>query len=106
MKNYITRKYAPEGELNVLETTSATEVRIRMLSPEALPQEHVGLVRAIAEAMEEAKIWRPVAILTSFDVRRALRAAIEIEFPHVPVLSREEVFDIAAMEARGSIVWE
>ncbi len=105
MKNYLTHKHARDGEPNVLETTAATEARLRGTPPGNPQQEGPDLVWAIANAMEKAQEWQPIAILTSFDVRRQLRAAIEIEFPHVSVLSREEITDLAAKKTRGSIAW-
>lgn len=107
MKGYLTNKYARQGELNVIETTAGTEARLRTMSEISAQPEHAGLISKVEKIAQQAEEWLPKVILTSFDVRRKLREAIAIEFPDLPVLSREEIDkSVASLRNCGTIIWE
>jgi len=102
----VTAQFAQGGNATVLETTDAMEARLRGCQGRIRGKEHESLIGVIAALSEDRIVSEPLVLLTAVDVRRRLREAIEIEFPHVPVLSREEIDDLAVIRNRGSIAWE
>jgi type III secretory pathway component EscV len=97
MKRYITHQFAKAGDVAVLETSESMETRLRECGTPIGDQEREMLRAAVATQLQEGKLTDRPVILTAFDLGRRLREAIEIEFPYVPVLRREEL--------EGGVVW-
>ena len=103
LKRYLTFKYAPSALLNVVETTAETEGRFGSGAMALDVDTHTALVEALASALAEVEGWRPVVIVTSPAIRRNLRRSLAIEFPHIPVLSRDEIDDSVSIQNWGMI---
>ena len=107
MKRYLTFKYTKGGELYVIETTLATELRFReVLGSESETMMIENLLVRIAIAIEQPDNRNSCVILTSFDIRRKLKETIEIEFPFIQVLSRNEIEEQTVIRKCGMIAWD
>jgi type III secretion protein V len=103
MKRYVTSQFAKGGQVTVLEVSGAAEARLRRCPRRIRGQEHKGLVSAIAEAIGAGGASQPLVALTAVDLRRRVREAIEIEFPHIAVVCHEELED--GIGWRSNINW-
>ena len=91
--------------MNVIETTSSTETRIRNKAGVWSSEEHSTFINAVENAIKQSNHLDSIPILTTYDLRRSLREAIAIEFPQVSVISRQEVYDSAQIRICASIEW-
>lgn len=85
------RQHALAGVSLAVETSEATEKAIRSLPDEIDPAAHDELIRTVVKAFDQGRGWETPTLITASDVRRRLWELVRIDFPHVKVLSRQEV---------------
>jgi flagellar biosynthesis component FlhA len=93
------------GRLPVLLLDGSIEDKLRRADENHLTvQEHERIIRAIQESMIDYFLYPPSqVILTTTSARRRLRQIIDKEFPHVAVLSYEEIPPDTVVEPVGRI---
>jgi type III secretion protein V len=99
LNRHITQRYAISGVLDVHEIDPGIEEAVRDATRKgstgtylALPPDQAhDIIQAISQACPRAIAEQPPIILTQSDTRRFIRRLIEVDLPHVVVLSRSEL---------------
>jgi type III secretion protein V len=67
------------------------------------PEERGRFCQALGQFLPDPKQARPPALVTTMDLRRYVRCALEVDYPRMPVLSFEEIGTHAPLDVVGTV---
>jgi hypothetical protein len=108
LNRQISSKYLTgAGSLPAYFMSPQIEERLRNLKTEPLTEEeHSRLRAAMVETFSQHPAPTPAVLITTVDVRRALKSLLEREFPDLPVVCYEELSKYANVEVLAQITLE